>query len=61
MHCVKKGTIVTKQMTNKKLGVAKLQLAFWCNRLWRYVKLAVYRHDRAQNRAMHLGCVYCTS
>jgi len=35
MHCVKKGTIVTKQMTNKKLGVAKLQLAFWCNRLWR--------------------------
>jgi len=24
-----------KQMTNIKLGVAKLQLAFWCNELWK--------------------------
>jgi len=28
MDCVKNGTIVNKQMTDKKLGVAKFQLAF---------------------------------
>jgi len=26
-------------MTNKKLGVAKLQLAFWCHWLWRVLRL----------------------
>jgi len=31
--------IVTKQMTNKKLGMAKLQLAFWCNWLWKVLRL----------------------
>jgi len=30
---------VTKQMTNKKLGVTQLQLAFWCNWLWKYFRL----------------------
>jgi len=26
-------------MTNEKLGVAKLQLAFWCNCLWKVLRL----------------------
>jgi len=27
-------------MTNKKLCVAKLQLAFWCNCLWKVLRLS---------------------
>jgi len=30
-------------------------------KLARYVKPAVYRHDRAQNGATHLGSAYCVS
>jgi len=30
-------------------------------KLGRYVKLAVYRHDRAQDEATHLGSVCCAS
>jgi len=50
-------------MTNKKLGVAKVQLAFWCNWLWKVLRscdtsslhdmssllFMGIRHDRAQS------------
>jgi len=31
--------IVTKQMANVKRSVAKLQLAFWCNWLWKALRV----------------------